>query len=235
MSHRVSAPTHDEARSLVCLICGEKGSCKISSSLLETIRSHLLPTYDPSDPFLPCATCSTHQKALYELRRGNVDRRIEVQDLSKYHSVRWTRGLCDTDSCAICSTARNNPVGKCGPANSKRSRGRPTSKEDSTPSKVCPSCFGPQAKGITHKCSRTTKLENTLRTLSSKSKEKLCTSVLKDRSRQDGTPNRISLATTSGKNLHVSLLSEPRNDENYESMSTKDLCKLQVDNNLSGK
>ena len=235
MSHRASAPTHDESRSLVCLICGEKGSCKISPSLLETIRSHLLPTYDPSDPFLPCAICSTHQKALSDLRRGHVDRRIVLQDLSKYHSVRWTRGSCVTESCAICSTARNNPVGKCGPTNSKRRcRTRPSFKEDSTPSKVCPSCFGRQSKGITHKCFRTTKLENTLRTLSPKSKEKLCSTVLKDRNRQDGTRNRISLATTSGKNLHVSLLSEPSDDEK-EAMSTEELCKLQVDTNLSDK
>ena len=125
-----------------------------------------------------------------------------------------------------------NSVGKSGSTTANR-RGRPPTKEDYIPTKVCPSCFGPQAKGIAHRCSRTSKLENTLTSFSPKSKEKLCSTILKDRSRQEGSLHRIPLATTSGKNLEVSLFREPWSDE--EVMSSEELCRLQVGANLSGK
>ena len=233
MSHRTSVPTHEEARSMVCLICGEKGSCKISQGLLENIRETLVPDYNLSNPILPCALCSTHQKALYERKRGNTTRKLEMQDLDKYYSARWTRGSCEDHVCAICSTARSNPVGQSGNRTVKK-RGRPSTKENDTPSKVCPYCFGPLGKGLSHTCTSAARMDNTLSRFSPRSKDKLCSSILKDRSREEGV-SQMSLATTSGKCLPVTLFRGTDEEENKQSMSVQDLCRLQLNTNLSGK
>ena len=111
--------THNENRSLVCLICFKKGSSMstIVGVNLERVLKYFMEDFESCDLKLPNGLCSHCRNILYNHEKGKsvlISDPIDYSKLSfpvltrKYEGVRDIGDLKDCP-CSICTIARKNP------------------------------------------------------------------------------------------------------------------------------
>jgi hypothetical protein len=155
--HETRALNHEENRKKVCLICFNKSNCNITDVVLARIRRYFMPTYEMTNPNLPCGMCSRCRSNLLDISDGNKSTSVlptpfDFRVIAPYTTA--TRSdpipVCE---CQICEIARQS-----GKSMSKAKKGRPR-KDESTacgpPEKimtVCSACQTRYGRGIRHKC-----------------------------------------------------------------------------------
>ena len=162
--------THDECRSLVCLLCLQKGSSMRTiiatarnssepSENLRRVRQHFLETYDVQNQRYPNGLCARCRKLLEDVDKGKIESSTlpNPNDYSKLDfkglTARYIDPLKTDCSCPICEIARDHPgVKGHNPHEEPFQAGRPIEKEIPKPQKKCPVCNQVIGRGIPHKC-----------------------------------------------------------------------------------
>lgn len=174
------------------------------------IRKFVFEDFDFDDPRLPAALCRSHANLLYEYEKGNYKRTFEAQDLITYSGY-ITRQSCETGKCKICNVARSNPLDSRVAGETalilKRKPGSPAENheersETPTAKKLCTHCFSSVGRGLPHSCTRGNRIDNALILLTPKSKEQVCSAVLKDKA--DKQDEKVLKFATRGKKLKES-------------------------------
>ena len=171
-----TALTHHECRSKVCRLCGQKGSKKSMVTIVKgdinfTRIQQLYPDflYDPEDQFEANGLCGRDRNLLRDLVNGKVA--IEKKpDLPCYSDLDFG-GKCGDDlrdlidcTCHFCSIAKVH-AGISGPTPKKVpfAVGRPLLTPPPPPKKsamTCLTCKQVIGRGISHKCTQTTRRRN---------------------------------------------------------------------------
>ena len=156
MAHAQQANTHDENRFKVCIICMEKGDCKISDVVKQRIHAYFIENYDVNDQCCPAAICARCRAHLLDIESGKKDPSVlpTPYDFSQITPfVRPTRAnpspVCE---CCICLTARRRSV-------PSRRKGRPSTETPKSSfsnvehrvAKLCLNCKSPVRRGWYHK------------------------------------------------------------------------------------
>ena len=115
-----TAKTHREFRSLVCLLCFQKGSSmrKITDSILIKVQKFFFENFDINDPKLPCGCCSHCYNILLAIEKGSkkpsdLPNPVDFNALQFPVLTRSLGGITNLEdlegcTCSICSIARSN-------------------------------------------------------------------------------------------------------------------------------
>jgi hypothetical protein len=230
--HRLS---HDENRTKVCAICMEKCKYKITESILERIQQYFISNYNLHDDRLPTGICGKCRADLSDIHYGKKDITVlpESFDYSQINPLFSTATRSNTSGitmcdCLICCTARQSgnlqkrtpgPKSSCIATNFQSAQ---------KVVRLCFICKSPIGRGISHTCSKHTKLsniENMCETLDSRSQEILGGNILKRT--MDPVTKECQLATRGPKKLTVKVGSSS-SDICHKKILATDVSKLQV-------
>ena len=226
-----TARSHEECRRAVCLLCfgKTKEMREISEKTRDIICDYFIEAYDMTDPRMPAALCSNCRRVVREYSMGTFSSEIELFDYSKVLAHPTTRSSPKC-SCLICETARTTLQAPKRDKPGRPSAARGTSSELRRPVKLCEFCLSVIHRGKAHSCTPGTRHKNivTLSTDSPSSKpaEKVASSLMKPGG------SSASLATTSGRPLHVKLVPESQKEQRSQ-ISSDDMGKIKTSLNLS--
>lgn len=248
--------SHEENRAALCLLCFKRGKLRKISKSLEIKIKESVPKYDSQNDCLPCVLCINCNSNVY---RGVKIK--EQPDFSSFVTRKETRGQRSASKnpceCHLCNLARlrsgtnlagnfesvspSKPVTFVGSPNSKASRhGRVTKVE-----KRCNKCLSKLKPGATHRCNKTSRLNNIATFLeesesdSSKSKQQLAAKLLKQvgatkKNAGDGkNKSAISLSQLRGKPLNVCLNAKESNTFCKNLLTAEDFNKIKTSFQLS--
>lgn len=234
--NKKKAHTHEENRKLFCLFCiKKKTSIKIIKGALKDHVEKLF-NCDLQDERLPTAICSACQIRLYATLKEKESEReklnsLKLPDYSKYKKIpKATRSqenkLCD---CYLCNLAR-----KPGHVNFGRDE------SDERQKNVINDCVkcGIQLENGKCDCSRQyNNLKERVSDLSTKEKEHLVSSLLKDISvtknlNENRSATSISLSQERGKPLNVTLIPN-RSNLKRKRIDADDILKVATNFDLS--
>ena len=163
-----TATDHNGFLKKICGCCTLKSGNiqKITESLLELIRRHHCPEYDPE--IMPSVICKTFEVSLRSIdsEGDSATKNLPTIDYSVFVVPKNTRATASAPcQCQWCLIGRKN--GKDYVKHQKEvkeSRGRPRL-DPSKPTqveaiKVCTSCAGTIARGVAHHCNKTSRNEN---------------------------------------------------------------------------
>ena len=233
---------HDECRASLCLLCFSKTKDmrSINDAMLETITKYFIEGFDINDIRLPTAICSTCRSIVYEYSKGNFSKSISVYDYSRLTAAAPTKITRNSPhcQCKVCEASKST-IFQSPDMPPRRKRGRPkttpleTNCVSPVPIRVCQFCLTVLQRGKPHHCTAGSRIENiiTLAEISPQyGSEKVASSILKDKKESDPSINSVSLATTTGRPMHVSI---SQTQSTKASLSTSDIFDIQVDMNLS--
>ena len=162
--------THNENRSLVCLICFKKGSSmkKSVGVALSRVKKYFKEDFDPSNQELPSSICARCRKSLINVEKGkpaDLDDPIDFLRLRFPVLTRKFGGINDLGNlkncpCSICIIARHNPGQKDNKFGGRTKQepyplGRPSIENIQRlpfpkPIKICKRCRIVIGKGLPH-------------------------------------------------------------------------------------
>ena len=211
--------THDQCRSKICSICGQKGSKKSMVTIVNGDKNHirikhLYPdfSFDPDDQFQANGLCSRDRNLLRDIVNEKADREKLPAALVRYSDTDFG-GKCGTDlkdltdcECPFCSKAKTN-VGTPGPREKAPfPKGRPPS-----PSKAqkfvltCSSCKVEVIEGKPHKCNVTKARKNLSKLLDEDPvfKEMKAAETIREKAAEASSSSDIQLHTGGGKFMSI--------------------------------
>lgn len=128
---------HEESRRNVCLLCMTKSKDMrlLNDTLRETVSQYCLTGYDlMNDERLPLGICANCRTILYNYRKGDFTRKIEMYDYSKIGQqpkMTRTQPECKCLVCEISHTTFGNLPGASNSQNISRNPvGRPTTRRE---------------------------------------------------------------------------------------------------------
>ena len=196
--------SHEDFRASVCVCCHKAGVERVvKDHHIELIRKKVFSGYSLEDFTLPYGLCCSCRHSL--ISNPNFSVSIDYGSLSK--SMKRNESSNDRCDCYICSLGRSKKKTslkkqKPGP---KPKNGEP-SEVILKSIKVCPKCSQVIGRGKPHPCQKRLKPSNILKLAGNeKVKEKICNKVLQSFKGGDGFNNNISLSSTNGKPLDVTL------------------------------
>ena len=178
------APSHEQCRGRVCLLCFAKGKKenntfrKVTPALWSKIELHVLQGLDREDTRLPSALCPTCVRSLNEFdqppEKKRSRREIPLGDHSLLnqvttHSAAAPDALCH---CFVCRIAQSVPADLSsvrGAAKMPENPRRPTlpSKKDGetefreeTRIQLCTQCLSKIGRGLPHQCTKISRLRS---------------------------------------------------------------------------
>lgn len=229
-------PTHDECRNRVCILClgKTKDMRRITDDYWTIIEEHVIQGLSRYDDRLPTVLCTTCIRVLRDYDKGIFSRQITVFDHSLIVTAPQTRqsSKCSCLVCAMASSVPKNIAAKTAAAALTIHKvGRPSASkyvsscsyffpsvsEAPTAIKICSHCFSLLAKGKSHVCSKSSRLQNMEQLLecgSPKFKEKVASNVIKRKMEPQSSTEReadssskdssVKLATATGRSIVLS-------------------------------
>ena len=161
------ASGHEQFMLKICGVCTLKPKSlqKINPPLLELIKTHHHSEYDLE--CMPQVICKSCVLALRQLDTGGSPstRLLPTIDYASFVVPKVTRATSSAPcSCQWCLIGRLKAGDYLRHQSEVKERGRPSTSESSSPSeatiKLCTSCMGPVAKGVSHVCNKTQRNTN---------------------------------------------------------------------------
>ena len=164
---------HSECREHICANCFQKAKCKLTPRLIKALQEFIYLDYNPKVMSWPTGICKSCESVLNNFARGNFSTGIRKPvGLRLMNDVRiFPRSK--NCRCQICYIAKlNGQEFLCH----LRRNGNPTK---SPTIKLCPSCLGVVARGVSHVCTNRTRIANVQDLLTTPEKEKIASEVLR--------------------------------------------------------
>ena len=133
------ARSHSENRSLVCIICFNKGKnvISISEEVHRLINNHAIYGYSLDDERLPSGICGTCRLTLMEYDKGIFKRPLKLYDHSKIAIRYQTRTQTERSKCT-CVVCKISSGKSADGGTLKTKRGRPSaSPKAASAIKIC--------------------------------------------------------------------------------------------------
>lgn len=232
------AKTHEENRHSICLMCKKKPNKKFfktTGKINDEIKK-IFSDFNNKDSRLPAVVCDSCRLKITRTSANTSSKALlQMPDYSQYcFKVKTRNGSIDSGNiceCTLCTEVRSRKgqfnVIKRNPKSSKPLK----------TNNRCSKCCNVIAKGIMHKCNKTTFLKNVEEVVeTSKQAEHLVSGLLKNmimknNGKAETTNAAVSLSQGRGKPLKINI--NEKEKKQARQISADNLRELQNDLNLS--
>lgn len=219
MNHKKKARSHEDSRSVICILCFSKSlnGRKMSNNVINLIKKVYID-FDIYNPKYPMAICDGCRKKLV----SNPEN-LSIVNYDHLNTEPTSDKNCD---CVICQTARlNNKV----PNRLSTKKVAVHKSKNADYLLVCGKCFNRIGKGVKHCCTKREKIFNIIEHAQSIESQVASRCIQKIR----GDEASLQLKQCYGKPLKISLNPTPANSSLGKSLNDTHLQEIKLELGLS--